>query len=60
MGGLVRHEHSRGLKKMIAYVMSENKAMLALCRELGFTEEPTADDIATRVVTLVIARDRGA
>jgi acetyltransferase len=56
MGDLIRHAHSRGLKKMIGYVMAENKGMLALCRDLGFTETASPDDVGTRLVTLDIAR----
>lgn len=57
MGDLIRHAHSRGLKKMFGYVMTENRAMLALCRDLGFVEAPSPDDVSTRLVTLDIAQD---
>ncbi|WP_193181204.1 bifunctional acetate--CoA ligase family protein/GNAT family N-acetyltransferase [Nisaea sediminum] len=56
MGDLIRHAHSRGLQKMIGYVMAENKGMLALCRDLGFTETASPDDVGTRLVTLDIAK----
>ncbi|WP_420405238.1 GNAT family N-acetyltransferase [Nisaea sp.] len=56
MGDLIRHAHSRGLKKMTGYVMAENKGMLALCRDLGFAETASPDDVGTRLVTLDIAR----
>lgn len=54
MGDLIRHAHSRGLQKMFGYVMSENRAMLALCHDLGFVETASPDDIGTRLVTLDI------
>ena len=47
MTKLVAYARGRGVGSMIGVILSENKAMLSICRNLGFTivEEPDEHDV---------------
>lgn len=47
MTKLVAYARGRGVGSMIGIILSENKAMLSICRKLGFTivEEPDEHDV---------------
>ncbi|MDA0703915.1 MAG: bifunctional acetate--CoA ligase family protein/GNAT family N-acetyltransferase [Proteobacteria bacterium] len=47
MTKLVAYARGRGVGSMIGIILSENKAMLSICRKLGFTivEEPEEHDV---------------
>ncbi len=45
MRQLIDYAASRGLKDIFGDILSENRAMLALCAELGFSFAPTRDGV---------------
>jgi len=49
MGALIDVARSRGLKKMIGWVLAGNAAMLRLCNELGFVQVPDGDPYTRRM-----------
>jgi len=59
MSELIDHARSRGLKRMFGYVLTENRPMLALCHDLGFTEAASQDEVGTRLMTLEISPEPG-
>ena len=52
MEALIRAARSEGLKAITGEVLTENRAMLSICRELGFDIRPDPDDTALRRVRL--------
>lgn len=52
MQRLVEDSHRRGLAELWGYVLQENRPMLQLCRELGFTQRVMPDDPGTALITL--------
>jgi GNAT superfamily N-acetyltransferase len=49
---LVDDCHRRGLAELWGYVLLENRPMLQLCRELGFTQRIMPDEPGTAQITL--------
>ena len=54
------HTRAEGLKAIEGQVLSENTAMLAMCRELGFNIAPDPRDPDTHVVRLATASSGSA
>ncbi|MEO5830970.1 MAG: GNAT family N-acetyltransferase [Rhodanobacter sp.] len=52
MQRLVEDSHQRGLAELWGYVLQENRPMLQLCRELGFTQRMMPDEPGTAMITL--------
>ena len=52
MQALIRTARRTGLKRVTGEVLTENAAMLAICRELGFEIRPDPSDHQVRIVTL--------
>lgn len=52
MQRLVDDCRHRGLYEMWGYVLHENRPMLSLCRELGFTQRMIPDEPGTALLTL--------
>jgi acetyltransferase len=52
MRRLIEHARRRGIGTIVGDVLRENKAMLGICRLLGFEERPDPDDQAIRIVSL--------
>lgn len=55
MRALIRVAKAEGLRTVTGEVLTENAAMLAICRELGFDIRPDPDDSAIRIVSLDLA-----
>jgi acetyltransferase len=53
---IIEYGGSEGLKAIEGQVLRENSAMLAMCRELGFTLAPDPHDPDTCEVTLALNR----
>ncbi|WP_261402225.1 GNAT family N-acetyltransferase [Chenggangzhangella methanolivorans] len=54
MQAMIRAAASEGLKSVTGEVLTENSAMLAICRDLGFDIRPDPDDLSLRRVRLVL------
>ena len=52
MQRLVDDSRRRRLAELWGYVLQENRPMLALCRELGFTQRMVPDEPGTALITL--------
>jgi acetyltransferase len=52
---IIEYARAEGLKIIEGQVLAENTAMLAMCRELGFSVSPDPSDPDTCVVKLVIS-----
>ena len=52
---IIEYARAEGLKTIEGQVLSENTAMLAMCRELGFSIAPDLNDPDTCVVKLTIS-----
>jgi acetyltransferase len=52
MQRLVDDCRRRGLYELWGYVLQENRPMLQLCKELGFTRRPVPDEPGTMLITL--------
>ncbi len=52
MQRLVDDSRRRGLAELWGYVLQENRPMLDLCRELGFTQRMVPDEPGTALITL--------
>jgi acetyltransferase len=52
---IIDYARAEGLKVIEGQVLSENTAMLAMCREFGFSVSPDPSDPDTCSVTLVIS-----
>jgi acetyltransferase len=52
MRRIIDYGRARGLKEIVGDVLRENRPMLKVCRALGFTQTPNADDPSVVVVTL--------
>jgi acetyltransferase len=52
MRRLVATCRERGLAELWGYVLVENRPMLRLCQELGFTSQPVADEPGTARISL--------
>jgi acetyltransferase len=52
MRRLIEHARRRGIGTIVGHVLRENKAMLGICRLLGFEERPDPDDPGIRIVRL--------
>ncbi len=52
MQRLVDDSRRRGLAELWGYVLQENRPMLDLCRELGFTQRLMPDEPGTALITL--------
>ena len=52
MQRLVDDCRRRGLYELWGYVLQENRPMLQLCRELGFSQRPMPDEPGTLLITL--------
>lgn len=44
MTRLIDYARHRGVRRMVGHVLAENRRMLQLCAELGFTLRPLADE----------------
>jgi acetyltransferase len=51
---IVDYARAEGLRRIEGQVLAENTTMLAMCRELGFTIAPDAQDPEIRLVTLAL------
>jgi acetyltransferase len=51
---IVGYARAEGLRRIEGQVLAENTTMLAMCRELGFTIAPDAQDLEIRLVTLAL------
>ena len=51
-GTLSKWQCRRGLAELWGYVLLENRPMLELCRELGFTQRLMPDEPGTAQITL--------
>jgi acetyltransferase len=51
---IIEYTRSEGLKAIWGYVLAENSAMLAMCRELGFEVKPAPDESDTCLVKLML------
>ena len=52
MRRLIDYARERGIGEIFGHVLRENRAMLAICRSLGFEETADPDDSAARLVRL--------
>lgn len=52
---LIEYGRADGLQQIVGYVLAENRKMLAMCRELGFTSKRDPDDASIMLVTLDLA-----
>ena len=52
MDKLIRYQRSVGTQQLTALVLDENSRMRKLGQELGFSDQPSADDPGMRVLTL--------
>jgi acetyltransferase len=52
MRRLIDYARRRGIGRIVGHVLRENKAMLGICRLLGFEESADPDDRGIRTVTL--------
>jgi len=52
MQRLVDDCRRRGLAELWGYVLQENRPMLQLCKELGFTQRAMLDEPGTAQITL--------
>jgi acetyltransferase len=52
---IIEYTRAEGLKTIMGQVLAENTAMLAMCRELGFSISPDPIDPDTCVVRLAIS-----
>jgi acetyltransferase len=57
---IIEYARAEGLKAIEGQVLSENTAMLAMCRELGFNIAPDPRDPDTHVVRLATASSGSA
>jgi RimJ/RimL family protein N-acetyltransferase len=55
MRELIRAAQGRGLKRMHGFVLSQNGAMLALARRLGFSVGPSSEGPTVKLVSLDLA-----
>jgi len=55
MDRIVAYAKKRGLAEIFGYVLEENAAMLALCKEFGFTVKRAADEPGVAAVNLKIS-----
>ena len=51
---IIEYARAEGIKSIEAQVLSENSAMLAMCRELGFAIAPDPRDPDTCLVMLAL------
>jgi acetyltransferase len=51
---IIEYARAEGLKIIEGQVLAENTAMLAMCRELGFSISPDPSDPDTCIVKLAI------
>lgn len=56
---MIDYAHWQGLRQVEGQVLRENRTMLAMCRQLGFTLKPDPDDASITNVTLPIHGARG-
>ncbi len=56
MSRLIAYARKRGLRLLFGIVLRDNQTMLSLCRELGFTISPAADDPTLFRVSLDLDR----
>jgi acetyltransferase len=54
MQHIIAYARKRGIGAVFGDVLAENTSMLKICRELGFTLEPLADDPAVTRATLTL------
>ena len=54
MTRLIDVARARGLQAMIGHVLGNNRGMLTLCQDLGFTVSDSADDPLVKRVTLML------
>src|SRR5215471_8348598 len=54
---IIEYTRAEGLKTIEGQVLAENTAMLAMCRELGFSISPDPSDPDTCIVKLVISAE---
>ncbi|MFD1703112.1 GNAT family N-acetyltransferase [Methylopila henanensis] len=52
MAAMIERAKQEGLRTISGQVLAENSAMLAICRDLGFTVRIDPDDAGVRIVTL--------
>jgi acetyltransferase len=52
MQHIIAYARKRGIGAVFGDILAENTSMLRMCRELGFTIEPLADDPAVTRATL--------
>jgi acetyltransferase len=57
MGMIIEYARAEGLKAIEGQVLSENTAMLEMCKELGFHIASDPDDPDICVVRLAISED---
>lgn len=55
MDRIIAHARRRGVGEIFGHVLEENAAMLAMCREYGFTIARTPDDPGVMRVTLALS-----
>lgn len=55
MGEIISYARKRGIGEVFGEVLRENKPMLALCEELGFTRKANADEPEIVEVTLALS-----
>jgi acetyltransferase len=53
---IIEYARAEGLKRIEGQVLSENRTMLEMCRELGFDVAADPEDRETCRVTLVLRR----
>ena len=54
MRRLIDHAEDEGIQELWGQVLRENRGMLKMCRELGFTVEPDQEDPSMVIVTLQV------
>jgi acetyltransferase len=60
MSRLIAYARGRGLRTLFGGVLRDNRTMLALCRDLGFTITPTEDEPTVLRASLELDRPRQA
>ncbi len=58
MQRIIAYGWARGLERIFGYVLRENRAMLLIAKELGFTRTRSAEDPAVVCVTLELGKSR--
>jgi acetyltransferase len=57
---MIEYAHWQGLRMVEGQVLRENRTMLAMCRQLGFTLKPDPDDPSITNVTLPVGTSANA